>query len=100
MQTQNLEETIRDLAKRGELTHISLTPSQGGKKWRALFAPASTFGNSFAEDVDPVKAIQLACTSAKIRKHKPFKDGDGAKRKVDAIPQDDLEADDSADPLA
>lgn len=95
-----LEETIRDLAKRGELTHISLTPSQNGKKWRALFAPASVFGNSFAEDADPVKAIMLACDTAKIRKRKPFNDGDKPGRKVDAIPQADVEADGLPDPCA
>lgn len=67
MTTQTLEDVIRDLAKRGELTHLSLTPSQDGKKWRASFAMSSKFGISFGEDVDPVKALILACTTAKMK---------------------------------
>lgn len=63
----DLSEVIRDLAKRGELTHLSLTPSQGGKKWRASFAMSSKFGISFGEDEDPVKAMVLACTTAKMK---------------------------------
>jgi hypothetical protein len=64
----NLEEVLRDLAKRGEISHISLVPSQNGKLWRASFAMCSHFGISFAEDADPAKAIILACTSAKLKK--------------------------------
>lgn len=67
MATQSLEDVIRDLAKRGELNHISLTPSQNGKLWRASFAMCSMFGISHAEDADPVKAIIVACTSAKTK---------------------------------
>jgi len=47
-----LEDTLRDLAKRGEITHISLTPSAKG--WRASFSPSSITGASFGEDRDPV----------------------------------------------
>ena len=68
MKTPTLEAVLRDLAKRGEISHISLTPSQGGRMWRASFAMCSYFGVSFAEDVDPVQAILLACTSAKLKR--------------------------------
>lgn len=64
----NLEDTLRDLAKRGEISHISLVPSQNGKAWRGSFAMCSHFGVSFAEDADPVKAVLLACTTAKLKK--------------------------------
>lgn len=67
MANPNLEDVIRDLAKRGELNHISLTPSRNGKMWRASFAMCSGFGISFAEDPDPVKAIIVACTTAKMK---------------------------------
>lgn len=75
----DLETTLRDLAKRGEITHISLVP--GPKGWRATYAPASIFGNSFAEDRDPVKALLLACQSAKLKKRAPFNDGFGGRIK-------------------
>lgn len=67
MANPNLEDVIRDLAKRGELNHISLTPSRNGKSFRASFAMCSVFGISFAEDEDPVKAIIVACTTAKMK---------------------------------
>lgn len=63
-----VDDVLRDLAKRGEISHISLVPSQNGKLWRASFAMCSVFGISFAEDADPAKAIILACTSAKLKK--------------------------------
>jgi hypothetical protein len=63
----HLEDVLRDLAKRGEISHISLVPSQNGKLWRASFAMSSRFGVSFGEDADPAKAIILACTSAKMK---------------------------------
>lgn len=66
----NLEETIHDLAERGELTHFSLAPGSRGK-YRASFAPSSKFGVTFAEDVDPVKALMLAFTTAKMKRKAP-----------------------------
>lgn len=81
-----LEDTLRDLAKRGEITHISLTPS--GKGWRASFSPSSITGASFGEDRDPVNALLLALASAKLRKRLPFKDGGG---RVKETQEDDLE---------
>jgi hypothetical protein len=68
-----LEEVLRDLAKRGEISHISLTPSQDGKLWRASFTMCSKFGASFAEDADPARAIILACTTAKLKPRTPAK---------------------------
>ena len=64
----SLEDTLRDIAARGELSHLSLAPSQGGKMWRASFAMCSHFGVSFAEDADPAPAIILALTSAKLKR--------------------------------
>jgi hypothetical protein len=64
----SLDDVLRDIAARGELSHISLAPSQNGKLWRASFAMCSHWGVSFAEDADPAKALILACTSAKLKK--------------------------------
>jgi hypothetical protein len=61
-----LEDTIRSLAARGEISHISLTPKGAG--WRATFAPCSTFGVAFAEDADPCRAIQLACDAPRLKR--------------------------------
>lgn len=67
MTTINLEAVLRDLAARGELSHISLTPSQNGKMWRGSFTMCSKFGVSFGEDADPAQALILACTTAKMK---------------------------------
>ena len=64
----NLEDVIRFVANRGELSHLSLAQSQDGKMWRASFSMCSHFGVSFAEDADPVQAIALALTTAKLKK--------------------------------
>ena len=81
-----LEDTIRDLASRGEITHLSLTPRQiaaGPNKtvpgWAATFSPASSYGNIFAESTDPIDALLQAVRGAKLRRKAPFKDGDGAR---------------------
>ena len=80
-QNQNLEDVLRDLAARGEISHISLTPSQDGKMWRASFAMCSVFGISFAEDADPVNAIVLACTTARLKKSRA-----SVKSSVEVVP--------------
>lgn len=76
MKTPTLEDVIRDLAKRGEISHISLTPSQNGKLWRGSFAMCSRFGISYAEDADPVKALIIACTTAKLKPAPRMRRGD------------------------
>ncbi len=65
----NLEDLIRGLAARGELSHISLVGPTDvkRKKFRAAFAMSSKFGVSFAEHEDPVEAIRIACTTAKMK---------------------------------
>jgi hypothetical protein len=68
--TPTLEDTLRDLAKRGELSHVSIASSQNGKMFRASFAMCSYFGVSYAEDADPAKAMLLACTTAKMKRHR------------------------------
>jgi hypothetical protein len=90
----DLEDTIRDLAKRGELTHLSLAPNPSGKGWRATFAPASVFGVCHGGDEDPVKAMLLAIDGAKIRRKAPFKDDSRIGQSiVDVKPSADAEAD-------
>lgn len=74
MANPSLEEMIRDLAARGELTHLSLAPNPSGKGWRATFSPSSVFGVSHGGDPDPVKALMLAMDNAKLRRKAPFKD--------------------------
>jgi hypothetical protein len=68
----SLEQRIRDLAARGEITHLSLTPRAKG--WAATYTPASVMGVSFAEDGDPVKAIEAALDGIKLRR-KPARKG-------------------------
>lgn len=67
----SLEEKLRDLAKRGEITHLSLVPR--GKVWAATYTPSGVFGRSFEEDKDPVVAIEKAIAGVKLgrRKGKP-----------------------------
>lgn len=93
----SLEETIREIAARGDMSHISLVPSQKGNLWRASFTPCSVFGISFAEDADPVKALQLAMTSTKLKSRRVFvKDQD----LVGTIHQDTVEVEQPDEYLA
>jgi hypothetical protein len=85
-----LEDLIRDVCSRGELTHLSLSPrkiERGENKfvngWGATFSPASVMGNTFGENVDPVEALKSAIEDAKLRRKAPFADGDGAKPVVE-----------------
>jgi hypothetical protein len=90
---QSLEDVLRDLAKRGEISHISLAPSQNGRQWRASFAMCSKFGVSFAEDADPAKAIILACTTAKMKPQRATKSDLIDMRPVPEKPAEDPLAD-------
>lgn len=92
--TPDLETVIRDLAARGELNHISLTPSQNGKLWRGSFAPSSVFGISYAEDADPVMALIRAC-SVKTKTRTHIKIDGRLKESVDSIPQSVVEQSDA-----
>lgn len=68
-----LEELIRDMAQRGELTHLSLSPVHDGKKhtWAASFCAASPIGGyTFILDDDPAEALCRAITETKLRKRK------------------------------
>jgi hypothetical protein len=81
-----LEDMIRDVARRGELTHLSLAPrvirdaddKPIKKGWGASFSPASSQTNTWAEDEDPVVALKTAIEEARLRRGKPFADGEGA----------------------
>lgn len=73
-----LDKTLRDLAARGELTYLSLSPvagkggsgNKGNVVFAAIYSPASTFGHGRADDPDPVKAILKAIESVKLPKPK------------------------------
>lgn len=79
----DLDQTIRDLAARGEISHISLTARHEGTKqigWHASFSPAGTYGVTTAEGSDPIEVLIAALTSAKLKRrsppHKPAKERD------------------------
>ena len=55
---KTLDELLSDLARRGELTHLSVAPS--GKTFLATYAPARAMGLCLGEDADPAKAIRAA----------------------------------------
>lgn len=83
----DLEKTIRDLAERGEITHLSLVPR--GKGWSATFATAGTFETVFVEGSDPIETLMDALTKPKLKRRAPTK-------KQEAIASED----DLPDPLA
>lgn len=87
-ETPNLEEAIRGLATRGEISHISLTRNSANTKWRGSFTMCSKFGVSFSEDADPVKALMLALTTAKMKPARVPKRDD---HQVETIPQDTVD---------
>lgn len=66
----NLEDLIRNAAKEGQLTHLSVVPiagkGPGGIAWSASFSPGSVFGTGFGAHVDPVEAIKLAMTDKRL----------------------------------
>lgn len=87
-----LEQAIRELAARGEISDLGLTMNGKGTLWRATFVPCSVFGQSFAEDADPCKALLLALTTVKLRKKRtPTKDslvvGVIPQETVDVVPE-------------
>lgn len=69
----NLEDAIHDLAKRGEITHLSLHWNISAKMWDASFSPASSMGNSYAQSKDPVAAILEAFEGIKLRRPRASK---------------------------
>lgn len=60
----NLEEKLRVLAGKGELTYLSLVSVAGkgdyGVVFHAIVSPSSRFGHYEARDADPVKALVAA----------------------------------------
>ena len=97
----NLEETIRDLMARGELVGFSCNRSVVSGKYLASFTMASKFGQSLSEDADPVKALMLAFTSAKMKWAAPTQREDlGAEAKANGvIDQPIVEVEDSVEDL-
>lgn len=69
--TLTLEETIRELAARGEISDISFGRNPTNTKWRAVFVPCSVFGKSVSEDEDPIKALMMALKSIPLKSKKP-----------------------------
>lgn len=64
-----LEELIRDMATRGELTHMSITPRNG--VWEAVFCAGSTLeGYTTGTSADPVDAMRLAIVNTKIKRRR------------------------------
>lgn len=67
----NLEETIRDLMARGELVGFSCNKSAISGEYLASFTMGSMFGQSLSSDPDPIKALMVAFTSAKMKRKAP-----------------------------
>ena len=73
----DLESALRQLAKNGELTYLSLIPVAGKGEYGCAFcaqvSPASRFGHSEGRDADPVKALLTAIEGLpkSVSKEKP-----------------------------
>jgi hypothetical protein len=68
--SKSLEDILRGLAKRGELSYLSIIPR--GDEFSASYSPASNWGHGHGQDTDPVKAILDAIRFASpVRKRKP-----------------------------
>jgi hypothetical protein len=80
-----LEETIRELMARGELVGFSCHAGIGGK-YKASFTMSSKFGQSLSEDADPIKALMMAFTSAKMKRAAPTRREElGAEAKANGV---------------
>lgn len=88
-----LDEAIREVVGRGELSHISIGMNSSHTKWRASFTPTSIFGISFAEDEDPIKALLMAIGGPVLKSPRLKIDG-RLKESVDNIPQPVVEVED------
>lgn len=97
----SLEETINDLRARGELVGLSVNCSAISGKYLASFTMGSMFGQSLAEDADPVKALMLAMTSAKLKRKAPTRREElGAEAKATGvIPQPVVEVPEDVEDL-
>lgn len=65
----DLMELIRQRAKQGELTHLSLIATASGK-FSASFAPASVDGYGLGLDADPVMACIKALNAPKLKRRR------------------------------
>jgi hypothetical protein len=95
--TQTLDETIRALAARGEISSLTISMNASHTKWQAVYVPCSVFGRSVAEDVDPVKALLTALSTIKLASKKPrLKDVPAVdvieQPTVEVEPEDDIDA--------
>jgi len=64
-----LEARIRELAKKGELVHLSLIPRTGRDgviTWSATYSPARKWGHAYGESSDPVDAM-LKALNGKVK---------------------------------
>jgi hypothetical protein len=65
----SLEDRIRELARKGELTYLSVIPHAGRNGeiiFSATYSPAKKWGHSYGEDADPVLALEKAM-SGKVK---------------------------------
>jgi hypothetical protein len=83
-----LETKLRQLAKNGELTYLSMVPVAGlgeyGCTFVAQIAPASRFGHVEGRDGDPVKALVNAIDALpkSFVKDKPQRKGKKADEQI------------------
>jgi hypothetical protein len=61
-----LDNKLRELAARGELTYLSICPRAGG--FAAVYSPASKWGHGSGSDSDPVEACIKAIDAVKLPK--------------------------------
>ncbi len=66
----SLEDRLRQLAKAGELTYLSIVPcaGPGGVVFHASWSPASQWGSGMGRDADPVTAIFNALDDDRMTK--------------------------------
>lgn len=66
----DLEAKLRDLAARGEFTHLSVCtvagPGPHTVVFSASYTPATADGTGFGRDADPVKAIEKALADDRL----------------------------------
>lgn len=73
MAAKSLEDTLRLLAKQGELNYISVVPlplkgAPGNVGFSTTYAPATNCGHGFGMSADPVESILLAIDDWKSQK--------------------------------
>jgi hypothetical protein len=69
----SLEDLIRAVVKKGDLTHLTLAPTSKGE-WQAAWRPASSTGYRMSTHEDPIVALVDLFRTVRVKAARPADD--------------------------